>query len=250
MPLYRPFIAETASIQGHNGDLIDAYVARPTGDGPYPGVLVFHHMPGWDEWCMEATRKFAHHGYIAICPNLHHRAGPGSADDMAAAARERGGVPDEQCMGDAAGAIAHVRSLPSHNGKAGVIGFCSGGRQTFIAACELPDVDAAVDCWGGRVFVPEDQRQGRGQPLDLTPKLHVPLLGIFGNDDSNPAPEHVDRIEAALKDNGKTYEFHRYDGAGHGFFATDRPGYRPVQAVDAWKKVFGWFEKYLEPARA
>ena len=242
-------MAETIGIHGHDGDLIEAYLARPLGAGPYPGVLVFHHAPGWDEWCMEATRGFAHHGYIAICPNLHHRAGPGSPDDMAVGVRERGGVPDEQCMGDGQGAVDYVRTMPAHNGKVGVIGFCSGGRQTFIAAAELQGIDAAVDCWGGRVAVPEEERGGRGQALDLTPKIHVPLLGIFGNDDANPAPDQVDRIEAELKAHNKTYEFHRYDGAGHGFFATGRPGYRALQAADGWKKVFAWFEKYLEPAQ-
>jgi carboxymethylenebutenolidase len=78
--------------------------------------------------------------------------------------------------------------------------------------------------------------------------MYVPLLGIFGNDDQSPSLEDVDRTEEALKKHGKTYEFHRYDGAGHGFFAVDRPGYRSVQATDAWKKVLAWFERYLEPS--
>ena len=62
-------IAETISIKGANGDLIDSYLARPLGAGPFPGVIVAHHAPGWDEWCKEVTRRFAHHGYAAICPS-------------------------------------------------------------------------------------------------------------------------------------------------------------------------------------
>ena len=83
---------------------------------------------------------------------------------------------------------------------------------------------------------------------DRTPSMRVPLLGIFGNDDANPDVEQVNRTEAELKRLGKDYEFHRYDGAGHGFFATDRPGYRPEQATDAWQKIFAFFERTLATA--
>jgi carboxymethylenebutenolidase len=131
----------------------------------------------------------------------------------------------------------------------GVIGFCSGGRHTYLAACRLSGVDAAVDCWGGGVIVDDPTQLNDKRPvapIDLTEKMTAPLLGIFGNDDRNPDADQVNRTEAELKKHGKTFEFHRYDGAGHGFFAVDRPGYRPEQAVDAWKKVFTFYERYLK----
>ena len=84
---YEGMLAETVTIRGNNGDEIEAYYARPLGAGPFPGVVVIHHAPGWDEWCKEVTRKLAHHGYAAIDPNLYHRAGPGSPDDVAARVR-------------------------------------------------------------------------------------------------------------------------------------------------------------------
>src|ERR1700687_2564835 len=77
------------------GDLIHAYVARPAGDGPYPGVVVIHHMPGWDEFYQEFTRRIASHGYTAICPDLYCRAGHGTPDDVTATVRSQGGVADE-----------------------------------------------------------------------------------------------------------------------------------------------------------
>ena len=80
---------------------------------------------------------------------------------------------------------------------------------------------------------------------NLTQILSCPLIGIFGNDDRAPSPEQVNQHEAELKKHGKACEFHRYDGAGHGFFAVDRPGYRPEQATDAWQKVFAFYEKHL-----
>lgn len=240
-------IAETIGITGHDGDTIDAYYARSVTAGPVPGVVLLHHMPGWDEWCKEATRKLAYHGFATLSPHLFHRCGPGSWEDVAAASRAQGGPSDAQIVGDAEGAAAFLRAQPDNNGKVGVIGFCSGGRQAYMVACKIPTLNAAVDCWGGRVITkPEDLRPG--QPvavIDMTKDLNCPLLGIFGNDDANPDVEQVNLTEAELKKYGKEYEFHRYDGAAHGFFAVDRANYRPQQAVDGWKHVFEFLERHL-----
>jgi len=92
--------AEIVKMRGHEGDTIDAYLARPAGPGPYPGVVVIHHMPGWDEATKEITRKLAYHGYAAILPNLHFREGKGSPEANSASVREAGGMPDNRTMGD------------------------------------------------------------------------------------------------------------------------------------------------------
>ena len=128
-------IAETVTFQGHNGDKGEAYYARPSAAGKFPGVVSIHHMPGWDEWIIETTRKFAHHGFATIAPHLYFREGPGSPDDVGARVRAAGGVPDDQVVGDAKGAAAYLRAQPNSNGKVGVIGFCSGGRHAFLVAC-------------------------------------------------------------------------------------------------------------------
>jgi len=249
---YEGLIGETISLRGHNGDPIEAYLARPLGLSNVPGVVVIHHMPGWDEWTKEVTRKLAHHGYASVAPHLFSRLGPGAWDDLAAAARAKGGMPDAQVVGDVAAAAELLRSQPYSNGKIGVIGFCSGGRQAYMVACKLDGLDAAVDCWGGRVIVkPEDLNERSPEAvIDMTPSMRTPLLGIFGNDDASPDPEQVNQIEAVLRAQGKEYEFHRYDGAGHGFFAADRPNYRPELAVDGWKKVFAFFERTLKAEAA
>lgn len=245
---YEGLIAETIALRGHNGDPIEAYAARPLGVATMPGVVVIHHMPGWDEWTREVVRKMAQHGYAAVAPHLFSRLGPGSWDDLAAAARAVGGMPDTQVLGDVAAATQWLRDQPVSNGKVGTIGFCSGGRHAYMVACKLDNIDAAVDCWGGRVIAkPEELTERQPQAvIDMTSTMRCPLLGIFGNDDPNPDPEQVNRTEAVLRQLGKSYEFHRYDGAGHGFFATDRPNYRSEQAVDGWKKVFAFFERYLQ----
>lgn len=247
MAIYEGMLAETVRIKGHNGDEIDAYLARPLGAGPFPGVVLIHHMPGWDEASKEMVRKLAYHGYACISPNLHFRVGPGEIDDVVAAVRAEGGTPDAQFLGDFESAMSHLRTLPYHNGKIGCIGFCSGGRQSYIAACKASNLDAAVDCWGGRVVTKAEDITERQPvaPFDMTSSMNAPLLGIFGNDDQSPTPEDVNQTEEELKKHNKTYEFHRYDGAGHAFFAVDRPSYRVEQAVDGWKKVFAWYDKYL-----
>ncbi|HZD13073.1 MAG TPA: dienelactone hydrolase family protein, partial [Candidatus Binatus sp.] len=75
--MYEGMLAETVMVQGYEGDAINAYFARPLGPGPFPGVVLIHHMPGWDEWYRETTRKFAYHGYLTISPNIYYRFGHG-----------------------------------------------------------------------------------------------------------------------------------------------------------------------------
>lgn len=239
--------AEIVNMRGHEGDTIDAYLARPSGPGPYPGVVVIHHMPGWDEATKEIARKFAHHGYAAISPNLHFREGKGTPEANSASVRDAGGMPDNRAMGDVEGAIRYLRGLPTLNGKVGIIGYCSGGRQVYLAACTLKGIDAAVDCYGGGVGAGSVGLTPRQpvDPLDYTKDLGCPLLGLFGREDKRPSPDHVAETEAELKKWGKTYAFHTYDNAGHAFFSVDRPSYRQEAAVDGWKKVFQWFGKYL-----
>jgi carboxymethylenebutenolidase len=244
---YTGMIAETISINGNNGETISAYVARPLGAGPFPGIVMLHHIPGWDEWNFETARRLAHHGYAVICHNMFHRAGEGKADDIAAKVRAEGGISDAQAMGDTQGAVKWLRAQPWINGKVGMFGSCSAGRQTFLYACTHKDIDCAVELWGGRVVMAKEDLNPKMPvaPIDLTSGLSCPLLGLFGNDDKAPTPEQVNQHEAELKKHGKNYEFHRYDGAGHGFFYYDRPMYRVEQALDGWKKVWAFLEKHL-----
>ncbi len=244
---YEGMLAETIWLNGHNGDQIDGYLARPLGSGPYPGVVVIHHMPGWDNATKEIARRFAHHGYVAISPNLQFREGKDSAEANSASVREAGGMPDDRTLGDLERSIAYLRGLPYLNGKVGIIGYCSGGRQSYLAACKLKGIDAAVDCYGGGVVASADELTARQPvaPIDYTADLSSPLLGLFGKEDGRPSPDDVAKTEEALKRFGKTYAFYSYDDAGHSFFSVDRPSYRQAAAVDGWEKIFDWYGKYL-----
>jgi carboxymethylenebutenolidase len=166
---------------------------------------------------------------------------------VAAKVRAAGGVPDDQAVGDVAGAGAFLAAQPTSSGKVAVFGTCSGGRHAFLAACRAGGFDAVLDLWGGRIVMsPQDLTPNQPvAPLDYTADLPCPILGLFGEEDQNPTPEQVARLEAELKRHGKTYEFHMYPDAGHGFFYYDRPAYRQAQAVDGWQKVFAFLVKHV-----
>jgi carboxymethylenebutenolidase len=240
--------ATTITITGAGDDAIEAYLAVPEdGTASGGGVVVIHHMPGYDASTKEIVRKFAAHGYPALMPNLYYREAPGaSPDDAAAVARANGGVPDERLVGDVSAAAEYLRALAGSNGKIGVIGYCSGGRQSFLAACSL-QLDAAVDCYGACIVNPPPE----GMPLKVTPivglakDLSCPLLGLFGADDKYPTPDETAELSKVLEDLGKPHEFHTYDGAGHAFFSVDRTAYRPAAATDGWQKIWDFYGRYL-----
>ena len=237
--MYDATLAETISFAGSGGDVIEGYLARPMRPGPVGSVVVIHHMPGFDAATKEITRRFAANGYAAVMPEpvLPRGAGrrPRRRGRHRAGARAASRTSGSSAMSQAA--AAYLRALAGANGKVGVIGYCSGGRQAFLAAVQ-PGLDAAVDCYGAFVFgtPPEEFPLPVTPLLDLVPQLCCPLLGLFGGEDKYPSPEHVEELEAALEQAGKPYEFHSYDDAGHGFFAVDRPMYRQAAATDGWSR--------------
>ena len=239
--------AEVMTYPGGNGDEIHAYVARPTGDEPVPGIVAVHHLPGWDEFYREFVERLARHGYSVICPDLYCRFGHGTPDDVAARVRSQGGVHDDSVVADCGAALSWLKALSSSNGKAGIIGTCSGGRHALLAASRVGGFDAVADLWGGGVVAAQEELSPARPvaPIDYTADLSAPLLGLFGNDDAHPTPAQVDLHEAELKRHGKAYEFHRYDGAGHAFFYYHTPMYRPEAAMDGWEKIFSFFSHQL-----
>jgi carboxymethylenebutenolidase len=237
---------EYVQIPGHNGDSIQAYAVTTEEPQAHGGLVMIHHNPGFDRGSREIARRFATIGYDVVMPNLYWRVAPGaSAEDAAAASRASGGNSDQQVVGDVNGAAAYLRSLPSNNGRIGVVGYCSGGRYSVLCAMR-GNFDAAIDCYGGSVT-------GKPRPdrdvtilTDQLSDLKIPLLGLFGNEDHNPTAEAVNEFEEILKAQGNTYEFYRYDEAGHGFFNLDRGGYRAFAFNDAWERKEEFLTKYLD----
>jgi carboxymethylenebutenolidase len=238
---------EVTTYPGGNGDEIHAYVVRPLGHDEVPGIVLVHHLPGWDEFYQEFAERLGRHGYHVICPDLYCRFGHGTPDDVAAKVRSQGGVHDDSVVADCDAAARWLRSDARSTGKVGIIGTCSGGRHALLAASRIGGFDAVGDLWGGGVIMPDDQRTPARPvaPITYTADLDAPLLGLFGNDDQAPTPAQVDEHQAELEKHGKVFEFYRYDGAGHGFFYYHTPMYRPEQAMDGWAKIFAFFGQHL-----
>jgi carboxymethylenebutenolidase len=172
---------------------------------PRGGVIVIHHMPGYDAATQEITGGSRRSAITRSVPTSTHarRRAPTSTTRRPPPARR--GVPDERFVGDVDGAARWLRSLPTSNGRVGTIGFCSGGRQSVLAAIEV-DVQAAIDCYGAFVVGTPPE----GFPLQVGPldhrigELRAPLLGLFGNDDSYPSPAQVDELEKLLQDTARS----------------------------------------------
>ncbi|MCH7999592.1 MAG: dienelactone hydrolase family protein, partial [Chloroflexi bacterium] len=119
---------------------------------------------------------------------------------------------------------------------------CMGGRVAYLMATHIPALRATVVFYGGNIMVP----WGEGPaPFDGTDRIQCPVLGLFGEEDTNPSPADVAKIDAELMRLDKTHEFHTYAGVGHAFMVEERPGYRKETADEAWAKCLGWFERYL-----
>ncbi len=244
---FREITTDLITIRGYGGDAVHAYTALPSKAGPHPGIVLVHHLPGWDEFYRETARRFADHGYAVICPDLYERFGHSTPENVAAKARGEGGVKDDSVVGDCHAALDHLVEMTDFNGKVGIIVTCSGGRNSYLGAWRVAGFSAVGACGGGGVVAPDGSLTPAQPvaPIDYTQHLSCPVLGIFGNDDQSPSPEQVDLLESELNRLGKTYEFHRYDGASHGFWYFDRPMYRQEQAMDSWNKTFAFLDQHL-----
>ncbi len=239
--------AQTIHITAADGARVEAYYATPDRGDRHGGVVVLHHAPGYDEATKEIARRFAAEGFAALCPNLYSREAPHLAPREAAAqVRAAGGVGDEQVVTDVAAAIEYLRGRPDANGKVGVIGYCTGGRQAVLAACQL-DLDAAVDCYGAFATrsTPPGDKLPRASLAHLLHKLSCPLLALFGAEDPAPPPDEARELADALTAHGKEFEMEVYEHAGHAFFSVDSPKYRTAAALAGWQRVLGWFGRYL-----
>ncbi len=232
---------ETLSVDGQS---MRAYVSQPDAPGPQPGVVVIMEAFGVNGHMQQVTDRFASEGYAAICPDLYHREGPETILPYGAPSvgEVMGRLTDENLINDCNTAIGYLQGNNQVTNKIGIVGYCVGGRITYLMAGANSDLSAASVYYGGRILVPFGDGPA---PIDRTPNIQCPVLGLFGALDQNPTVEDVRTIENALKQAGKTYDFHIYEGAGHGFNCDERPSFHPQASADAWEKTLAWFGKYL-----
>lgn len=217
----------------------NAIVNTPSGDGPFPGVVVTFHRDGIDDFTAWLLDDLAANGYASIAPNHYHVMPPGM--DLE---RRREFLTDEQMAADLDAAadwlVANANVDPD---RLAVMGHCMGGRTTWMALTSMPGRWKCGCVWyGGGSF---NQLGKVAAPADRLERIACPVAGFFGNDDGNPSPADVNELDARLTKLGKEHEFHRYDGAGHAFMGFGRPSYREEACKDSWSRAMAFLGKHV-----
>jgi carboxymethylenebutenolidase len=223
---------------------MEAYVAQPKDGGTYPGVVVIQEAFGVNSHIKKVTERIAAEGYLAIAPDIFHREAeriiPYSEMPKAIATMQR--VVDSKAMEDVGAAMAHLKSQSNvKSGSIGVVGFCMGGRLTYLAAAHHnKDVKCAVPFYGGGISM------GNPSPLSRTGEIKCPLYLFFGAKDPLIPLDQVNQIKAELTAKKVPFQMEVYPEAGHGFFCDDRGSYHEASAKDAWEKTKAFFAQHLK----
>jgi carboxymethylenebutenolidase len=226
-----------------------AFLARPEGATPRPGVIVWMEIFGVNAHIRDVTERVAREGYVALAPDFFHRSFPGldvgyDEKGMEVGMKGLAALDADQMIADARAAVTHLRGVPGCTGKLGAMGFCIGGHMTYLTACET-DVAAAASFYGGGIAAPKGPG-GKPSTLSRTPKLAGKLLCLFGGKDALIPLAQVDAVRKALADAKKRHEVVVYDAADHGFFCDQRATYHAASAKDAWERVKRLFAEELK----
>lgn len=228
------------------GSPMQVLVFAPEGQAPHPGLVVAQHLPiahaglERDPFQIGVGERYAAAGYACVIPYLFHWWAPEAKIET-----KRAEFRDDWTVADLSAAFALLAGMENvDENRIGILGHCWGGRVSWLGACHEPRYKACAVFYGGRVKVPF--ADGGPAPITLAGDIRCPVLGIFGNEDEGPSPEDVDDYDAALEAGGVPHEFHRYDGAGHGFQDFNSPDrYREEQSEDAWQKALAFFDRHL-----
>jgi carboxymethylenebutenolidase len=223
------------------------YIVAPEGHEPHPGVLVIQGFSGMGSSELGVAERLAANGYVAVVPDLFHR-GPGCFSEAELEER-RAKMTDSKVIADVNLAIAHLRAQPEVIAdRIGIVGFCMGGRVSYMMAGANTDIKAAAVFYGGGVH----DREGGPSPLERTPQIRCPVIIFDGEQDRHPSPDEVRKTEAELDRCGVVHEVHIYPEVGHAFMSARGTRARPEVIEDAWTRLLGWFEQHLaaEPALA
>jgi carboxymethylenebutenolidase len=226
--------AEYLDVQGSS---MHTLVFEPTGAGPHPGLVIAQHLPvahaglEKDPFTIDVGERYAAAGYVCAIPFIFHW---WPADEDIAVKRQA--FRDDWTVADLQATYAFLAGMDSVDGEhIGILGHCWGGRVAWLGACSNPGFKACIVCYGGRIKVA--YADDGAPPIELAGHIACPVMGIFGNEDQGPSPADVDDYKAALRQANVPCEFHRYDGAGHGFQdSTNAERYRQQQSEDAWEK--------------
>ena len=215
------------------------HVSLPEGTGPFPGVIVIHNQGGIND-ILHLPAELARAGYAVAAPDMYYRDGIACRDP---APTRRARLRDASVITDVNATVDFFKGRQRIDGaRLGILGFCMGGRVTYLMAAANPSFKAAVMYYGGGIF----RSWGDGPaPFERTAEIHCPMMGHFGEQDENPSPEDVQRLAAELTAHGKVHEFHSYSGAGHAFMNKSRDTYRQHAADLSWPRTIEFFTKHL-----
>ncbi len=224
-----------------------AYRAAPANRPNAPVVLVVSEIFGVHEYIADVARRFAKAGYCAIAPELFIRQGDATAYGEIAKliAEVISKVPDAQVMGDLDATLAWAKAQGFDTAKAGVTGFCWGGRITWLYSAHNPGIQAGV-AWYGRL-TGQPSPTTPSHPVDVAGKLAGPVLGLYGEKDTGIPLDTVEAMKAALAKGSaaaRKSQFVVYPDAPHAFHADYRPSYRKEAADDGWKRALDWFKAH------
>jgi carboxymethylenebutenolidase len=219
-----------------------AYEAVP--ESATGAVIVIQEAFGVNDHIEDVTRRFADVGYHAVAPHLFHRAGGGTApyDDFSKVMPLFEGVTDQAILVDVDATIAHLKDAGFSEDRIAIVGFCMGGRVTFLVAVNRA-LGAAAGFYGGGIVT---SRPGGFKPLiDRVGDLKTPWLGLFGDLDGGIPIEDVERLRTELAAVATPSDVVRYADAEHGFHCDKRPAYNAEASKDAWGKTLDWFAQHL-----
>ncbi len=225
-----------------DGKSMRVYTGVPEGGGKRAGILVAQHGPGLDDFVKNAVIRLFREGYVAAAPELFHR----QPEQIPEGQSRVGLLKDDEVIADMNATLAHLKSLKEVTvGPIGITGFCMGGRVCYLMAAVNHEIRACAAYYGGNMF---KQWGSLPAPSERLKDIRCPVIAFYGNEDTNPSPEDVNRIDADLTKHGKAHEFHRYDGAGHAFQNfLDSARWRPRPARASWEEMLGFFEQHLKP---
>jgi carboxymethylenebutenolidase len=228
------------SLQTSDGPMA-MYIAAPEGRDPHPAILVIQGMHGIASFEIGVAERLAENGFVAAVPDLFHR-GPACFSAEELGQRRRGRMSDPQVLGDVGVALDYIQTQPYvRSDGVGIVGFCMGGRVSYLMAATSPAIRAAADFYGGGVH----RGEGGPAPLDLTSQIRCPVIIFDGEEDAHPSPEEVRQTAAELARHGVKHEVHVYPGVGHGFMSATGARGRPEAIDDAWSRLLDWFGQYV-----
>ena len=221
-----------------DGGPMRTYVAMPGGAAPVPAILVAQHGGGVDVLMQDAAHRLFRAGYTVAAPELFHR----QPDDTDRTKRV-GLLLDTEIIADLRAVMAFLKASERPYTKLGIVGFCMGGRVSYLAATALSGLDAAVVFYGGNIM----KALGAGpSPFERSATINCPLLAMGGVEDTNPSPADFAKIDAELTRLGKPHEIHLYQNAGHAFHNFAEPRYRQRAARASWHAMRAFFAEHLD----